>query len=76
MKKCTVVFLVIGLLLSDVMCAHVAFRYCDMLWGIEYAGYSAPANTAFLLAVPYLIGIVVSFAVAYLFNRKLRKKEL
>ncbi|MCL1905493.1 MAG: hypothetical protein FWG06_00620 [Clostridiales bacterium] len=60
----------IGLVLSYVMCARVAFEYCNMLWGIEYRGYSAPANTAFLLAIPYLFMIIFSFAVALILWKK------
>ena len=58
-KKLAIAFFVAVLIISHVMCVHVAFVYCDMLWGIEHAGYSAPAYTAFLLAIPYLIGIAV-----------------
>ena len=53
MKALSCTFAVLAILLSDVMCAVVAFNYCDMLWGIRYASYSAPANTAFLLVIPY-----------------------
>ena len=53
MKALSRTFAVLAILLSDVMCAAVAFNYCDMLWGIRYASYSAPASTAFLLVIPY-----------------------
>ena len=53
MKALSCTFAVLAILLSDVMCAVVAFNYCDMLWGIRYASYSAPASTAFLLIIPY-----------------------
>lgn len=64
------VFSVLAILLSDVMCAAVAYSYCDMLWGIRYGGYSAPASVAFLLAVPYAAGIVICAALAFYFHRK------
>ena len=70
MTVMSAVFGVLAVLLSDVMCAVVAFNYCDMLWGIKYAGYSAPANTAFLTAVPYIIGIIVCVILAVFFRRK------
>lgn len=66
---------VIAILLSDIMCAVVAYNYCDMLWGIKYAGYSAPANTAFLLAIPYMIGIIVLAALAVFFRKKSKKNQ-
>ena len=39
MKALSRTFAVLAILLSDVMCAAVAFNYCDMLWGIRYASY-------------------------------------
>ena len=48
MKKLSICFTVLAILLSHIMCAVVAWNYCDMLWGIKYAWYSAPASTAFL----------------------------
>lgn len=66
-------FAALGLILSHAMCAHVAFCYCDMLWGIQYAGYSAPADTAFPLALPYLAGMFAAFAMAFIFYKKPRK---
>ena len=49
MKALSCTFAALAILLSDVMCAAVAFSYCDMLWGIRYASYSAPASTALSL---------------------------
>ncbi len=59
MAVLSAVFAALAVILSDVMCAVVAFNYCDMLWGIRYAGYSAPASVAFLTAVPYAVGIII-----------------
>lgn len=70
MKKISIVFSELAVLLSDIMCAVVAYNYRDMLCGIEHAGYSAPASTAFLLAIPYLIGIVICIVVALSFKKK------
>lgn len=64
MKKVSLLFTCLAILLSDVMCAVVAFNYGKMLWGTENAGYSAPAQTAFLWAIPFLIGIVICIIVA------------
>ena len=55
------VFAGLAVLLSDVMCA-----------GIRYGVYSAPASTAFLLAVPYAVGIVICALLAWCFHRKYR----
>ena len=69
----SVVFFVLAILLSNIMCAVVAYNYCDMLWGIKYAGYSAPARTAFLSGIPFLIGIIVCTCLALYFRKKNRK---
>ena len=66
------VFWILAALLSDVMCAVTAYSYCDRLWGIRYAGYSAPASVAFLTAVPYAVGIAVCIVLAVLLKRKNR----
>ncbi len=70
MKKLSIFFAALAVILSDVMCAVVAFNYCDILWGTEYAGYSAPADVAFLYAIPYLAAIAVCVALAIVFRRK------
>ena len=66
MKALSCTFAALAILLSDVMCAAVAFNYCDMLWGIRYASYSAPASTAFLLVIPYAAANSGIVAKAYL----------
>lgn len=63
-------FIVIAIILSNIMCVNVAFEYCNMLWGIKYAGYSAPANIAFFLAIPYIVGILICLVLLYVFGRK------
>ena len=73
-KWLTVFFLVIVLILSHLMCVHVAYAYCDMLWGIKYAGYSAPASIAFLLSIPYLIGIAAAGVLSLVFRKKSKVK--
>lgn len=70
MKIMSKVFVILAVLLSDVMCAAVAYNYCDMVWGIKYAGYSAPAWTAFLSAIPFAIAIIVCVIVALILKRK------
>ena len=69
-KLFTAIFLAIALVLSHLMCIHVAYAYCDMLWGIEYAGYSAPANVAFFLSIPYLVGIAAAATLSLIFWKK------
>lgn len=64
------VFSAAAILLSNVMCALVAYSYCDMIYGIKYKCYSAPASTAFLLAIPFLFGIIICSMLALIFYKK------
>lgn len=70
MKKVSRLLVVLAVLLSDVMCAVVAFNYSKMLWGVKNAGYSAPASTAFILAIPFLIGILICAILAVVIQKK------
>ena len=70
MKKLSIIFGVLAVLLSDIMCAVVAYNYCDLLWGGQYAGYGVPASTAFVYAIPFVIGIIVCVILAIVFRRK------
>ena len=72
MKALSTVFWILAVLLSDVMCAVVAYNYCDMVWGIKYAGYSAPVSVAFFTAIPYAVGIIVCVILALFFKKKNR----
>ena len=69
MKTLSVCFVILARVLSDVMCAVTAYRYCDMIWGIRYAGYSAPASAALVTAVPFLIGIIACLVLAFVFRK-------
>lgn len=71
MKTISNLFLILAVLLSDVMCAVVAYNYCDMMWGIKYAGYSAPVSTAFGVAIPFAIAIVVCVVIALYFKKRI-----
>ena len=75
MKKVSNLFIVLAILLSDIMCAVVAYNYCALQWGGQYAGYSAPPSTAFLYFIPYGIGIVFCIILARFFYKKGRNKE-
>ena len=75
MKKLSIVFWVLAALLSDIMCAVVAYNYCDLLWGGKYAGYSAPASTAYIYAIPFALGIIVSIVLAIISGKKAVKAD-
>lgn len=69
-KHLVYLFDVLAILLSNIMCATVAYHYCALELGGQYAGYSAPANIAFLLCIPYEIGIIICVILACFFNKK------
>lgn len=71
MKKISNVLALLAVLLGDVMCAVVAYQYAAMQWGIRYAGYSAPAATALLYAIPYALALTACALAAHI----LRKAE-
>lgn len=69
-KYLSCIFTALAILLSNVMCAAAAYHYCNMQWGIRYEGYSAPANAAFLLVIPYAVGIVICIILSCFFHKK------
>ncbi|MCR5823424.1 MAG: hypothetical protein K6G60_03235 [Lachnospiraceae bacterium] len=74
MKKLAIVFVIIAVLLSDVMCARVAYIYRDMLYAIEHLGFSAPASVAFIYGIPFIVGIVICIVLAVVFYKKAKKQ--
>lgn len=69
-KSLTCLFAALALVLSHVMCAVAAYNYCALRWGGQYAGYSAPAYTAFLLCIPYGAGVIICTVTAWFFSKK------
>ena len=69
-KAFSIIFAILAILLSDIMCAVVAFGYCNLRWGGQYLCWSAPASTAFYYAIPYIAGIVVCIALTVFFRKK------
>lgn len=72
-KYLSVLFGMLAILMSDVMCAAVAYNYCALEWGGRYEGWSAPASTALLLLVPYGAGIAACAVLCRLFRSKYLK---
>lgn len=70
MKKLCYLFTTLAIILSDIMCFIVAFNYRDMLCAIEHKGFSAPAEIAFLYAIPFILGIFICIVFAIKFNKK------
>lgn len=74
-KGLTCLFAALAVLLSNVMCAAVAYNYCTLQWCGQYGGCSAPAGTAFLLCIPYGVGVIICVMLACFFAQK-RQKSL
>ena len=74
MKILSIVFSVVAVILSNVMCAVVAYNYRDVLCGIEHGGFSAPADIAFLYAIPFLVVIAACVLLAILYYKKSKEK--
>ena len=74
MRKLSLCFAILAILLSNVMCAVVAYNYCELLWCGKYGGCSAPASTAFVYAIPFGIGIAVCALLAVAFHKKSKKQ--
>lgn len=74
MKTWSIVFAALAVLLSDVMCAVVAYLYRDMLCGIAHDCYSAPAGVAFLYAIPFAAGIIICAVLACVLKKKHKRK--
>ena len=57
MKRIRSLLLGAGILLSQIMCAHVAWNWCALKYAARYEGGSAPGYAALLWALPYLAGV-------------------
>ena len=64
------IFIVLTLILSHLACISISYNYAGMLCGIEHKGFSAPANTALYIAVPYYIGILICVVLVFILNKK------
>ncbi len=72
MKKLSILFAALAVLLSDAMCAVVGYQYRQELYNIEMGG-SAPADIAFLYAIPFAAAIIVCIVIAVLFYKRSKK---
>ena len=71
----SVIFAVLAVILLVIMGITVIYNYTAMLYGIRYLGFSAPANSAFLLIIPYGLAIIVSLVLSSFFRRRDVKKN-
>ena len=69
MKKLSILFIVLALLLSHTMCAVIAYNYSYLSTCVFYTLCSFPPYTAFVYAIPYGIGIIICIVLAIVFNK-------
>lgn len=74
MKKLFYIFTALAILLSDIMCAVVAYSYREIVCWIEHDLYAAPASIAFLYIIPFAIVIAVCVVLAVVFYKKSKNK--
>lgn len=70
MKKLSILFAALAVLLWGAMCAVVAWNYSSMLCGIAHCGFSAPASVAFFYAIPFVIAIAVCVVLTIVLRKK------
>lgn len=73
MKKLSVLFGVLAVVLSHAMCIVVTWCYRDMICGVMHAGYSAPSEVAFFFVIPFAIPILICVVLSIIFYRKARR---
>lgn len=70
MKLLSKTMKILAVLLSNIMCAHVFYTYGAMSMGVRYAAFSAPPESAFILAAPYAIGILACLILSLICRNK------
>lgn len=68
MKKISCLFIALAIILSDIMCAVIAYNYCYLHYFSQYV--SAPESTAFIYSIPFGIAIALCAVLAWVFHRK------
>ena len=66
------IFVVLAIIISNVMIGNVFYIYAKMECAIEHKGFSAPADIAFLYAIPYALAIIICILTIYFINRKIK----
>lgn len=74
MKVASRILVIVAVLLSNIMCATVAWGYRDILCGMQHMCCSAPPSVAFLYAIPFLVLIAVCLIAAVVLHRKAKNQ--
>ena len=73
-KNLTIIFGITTIFLLCFMSAFVSYKFCEIKYEIKYAGASAPTYVAFLYAIPFIFGIIISITLFIIFCKKLKVK--
>ena len=73
MKLWSNIFFALAAVLTGIMCFVVTCNYISLLH-LGPRGGSAPAEVAFLLIIPYALGIAACLAVAIILRKRSRKQ--
>lgn len=70
MKVACITFFIASVLLFGAMCATVAFCYARAICAMEHQFTSAPPEIAFLLLIPFVMGIAICVFLCAVFYKK------
>ena len=59
--------------LFGAMCANVGYAYANAVCAMKHHHTSAPPSIAFLLLIPYLLGIAILSTVCYVLYKKYKR---
>ena len=69
-------FIILAVILSDVMCAIIAFNYCSLKYSnpsFQRTITSTPAWVAYFYSIPFIFAIIVCLILALIFYKKSKK---
>ena len=69
-KILSIIFAISTIIILCVMCSVIAFKYSAMLYEIKYNGASAPASTAFIYLIPFLIFAITTASLSWILYKK------
>ncbi len=75
MKKLSVAFCALSILLANAMFLVLGYAYCNIYWQGKIGNTSAPASVAILYAIPFLLGICVCIVFSVVFWKKQKQSN-
>lgn len=72
-KNLSILFISVALIISHTMVAVVSRNYANIICWSEHEGFSGNTSIAFIIGIPYLIGLIVCIIFAIIFYKKGRR---